>query len=260
MKQIYLIPNRHEMELLLPLAAEYDCAFEFSDFWALEVLDDRRKQEEIIEEYARVRTDFSKDTMHGAFLDVTIHSEDPLIREISRKRVRQSMEIAKRMGLRGVVFHTGLISGFRMEHYLLHWKKENQLFFQEIAEEYPTQQIFMENVFDDRPWELAELAKSMKMVGNFGVCLDYAHSAVSGCPQKTWMEMLAPYVRHMHINDNDLKRDLHKPVGKGKIDWTEFQRLTEQYRIDVSVLIEVDGYEAQKESLEYIHTNGILDK
>lgn len=67
-----------------------------------DILDDQQKQEEIIEYYAKYRTDFSQDTMHGAFLDVNIHSMDSRIREVSVQRVRQSMDIAERMGLRGV--------------------------------------------------------------------------------------------------------------------------------------------------------------
>ena len=161
MSRLFLIPDIQDMERMKQLAGEYDCAFEYNDFYAPEVLDDRRKQEEIIETYARYRSDFSQDTMHGAFLDVTIHSSDPLIREASILRVRQSMEIAKRMGVKGVVFHTGRLAGFRVEYYLKQWKEMNAHFFRELAEEFPKQQIYMENMFDDAPDVLAELVEEM---------------------------------------------------------------------------------------------------
>lgn len=258
MGQIFIIPDRSNINQSLALAREYDSAFEFNDFWRPEILDDWRKQEEIIEHYAKYRTDFSKDTMHGAFLDVTVHSEDTLIREASIKRVRQSMEIAKRMGLRGVVFHTGILRGFRVDYYLQHWKKENIRFFTELAEKYPNQEILMENMFDEVPQELAELGEAMKPVENFGICLDYAHGAVTRCPGEQWVQMLAPYIRHMHINDNDLKRDLHLPIGDGKIDWQEYDCLMQQYEVDATVLVEVKGYEAQKQSLEYLKKHHIF--
>lgn len=252
MGRIYVIPDREDLERSLALIREYDGAFEYNDFWQPQVLDDPGRQEELISFYAKRRTDFSGDTMHGAFLDVTIHSEDSLIREISEKRVYQSMDIAKRMGLRGVVFHTGILAGFRMEYYLKHWLTENVRFFTQLAEKYPDQEIFMENMFDEVPLELALLAEEMKPVKNFGICLDYAHGAVTSCPGQQWVERLAPYIRHMHINDNDTKSDLHLPVGDGQIDWQEYHRLMHQYQVDASVLIEVKGYEAQKKSLEYL--------
>ncbi|MBO5293380.1 MAG: TIM barrel protein [Lachnospiraceae bacterium] len=258
MGQVYLIPDSMGVEQSVSLLREYGGAFEYNDFWRAEVLEDRQKQEKIIEHYAKFRTDFSQDTMHGAFLDVTVHSEDSLIREISRRRICQSMDIAKRMGLRGVVFHTGLLGGFRVKYYLEHWKKENAAFFAEMAERYPDQEIFMENMFDGVPDELAWLGERLREVGNFGVCLDYAHGMVTDCEPESWVQRLAPYIRHIHINDNDLRNDLHQPVGEGKIDWFKFEQLMQQYDIASTVLVEVKGYEAQKKSLEYLKKHHIF--
>lgn len=257
MTKLYLTPDIRDVERSVRLAEEYGCAFEFSDFYAPAVLDDPKKQEEIIGYYARHHSDFSDDTMHGAFLDVTLHSSDPRIREISELRVRQSMEIAKRMGLKGVVFHTGRLANFRVDFYLRQWREMNRRFFERLAEEYPDQQIYMENMFDEAPDVMAELAEQMRAVEKFGICLDYAHAALTDCPGEEWVETLAPYIRHMHINDNDLKNDLHLPVGEGKIDWKKFDEIVRAYQADVTVLVEVSGYEAQKKSLEYMKQHGI---
>ncbi|MCM1087423.1 MAG: sugar phosphate isomerase/epimerase [Muribaculaceae bacterium] len=262
MRKWYLVPDREDMERENLLAKEYGCFYEFNDFYAPAVLDDVRRQEEIIDHYARYRSDFSQDMMHGAFLDITVHSSDTLIREASMLRVRQSMEIAKRMGLRGVIFHTGRLGGFRAESYLRQWQEMNARFFTRLAEEYPGQQIYMENMFDEAPDVLAALAGQLKEVDNFGVCLDYAHASLQREPLEMWVKTLAPYIRHLHVNDNDLKNDLHKPMGTGRIDWQLFGKLMENYQVDASMLIEVKGYEAQKESLTYMrqHETYPVDK
>ena len=257
MNQLYLVPDIQDIEHSVRLAEEYSCAFEYNDFYSPAVLDAPEKQEEIIAHYRKYRSDFSKDTMHGAFLDVTIHSSDSRIREVSMLRIRQSMEIAKELGLRGVVFHTGRLAGFRVDYYLSQWKEQNAVFFRKLSEEYPEQQIYMENMFDEAPDVMAELAEQMSAVENFGICLDYAHAALTDCPGREWVENLAPYIRHMHINDNDLKNDLHLPVGEGKIDWKKFDEIIRAYQADVTVLVEVSGYEAQKKSLEYMKQHGI---
>lgn len=257
MGRLYLIPDIQDIDRIRQLAGAYDCGFEYNDFYDPQVLDDRRKQEEIIEAYAKYRSDFSQDTLHGAFLDVTIHSSDPLIREASMLRVRQTMEIAKRMGVKGVIFHTGRLAGFRVEYYLKQWKEMNASIFGKLAEEFPQQQIYLENMFDEAPDVLAELAEEMKDTVNFGVCLDYAHAALTNCSEQEWVETLAPYIRHMHINDNDLKNDLHRTVGTGLIDWQNFDRLMRKNSVQSTVLIEVKGYEAQKNSLEYMQQLGI---
>lgn len=257
MSRAYIIPDRSDIEKSLQLAKENDCAFEYNDFFLPEVLDDPKKQEEIIEFYAKYRSDFSKDTMHGAFLDVTIHSTDPLIRKASELRIHQSMEIAKRMGLKGVVFHTGKLAGFNVESYLKLWHETNLRFFTELAEAYPAQQIYMENMFDDSPDVMAKLAEAMKEIPNFGLCLDYAHAALTEYPLAGWVKTLAPYILHMHVNDNDLKDDLHQPVGEGKIDWQMYHHLMQEYQVEATVLVEVKGADRQKHSMEYMKKQGI---
>lgn len=267
MSKLYLVPDRKDMERMCALAAEYGCAFEYNDFYMPKVMDDAGEQEEIIADYRKYKEEFfenrfservfSMDTMHGAFLDVTIHSEDPIFVNASKLRIRQSMEVAKNMGLKGVVFHTGRLAGFRAPNYLRNWRDRNAAFFTEIALQYPEQQIYMENMFDEAPDILAGLAEKMRDVRNFGVCLDYAHAMLSKCSGREWIETLAPYIRHMHINDNDRQSDLHLAVGTGQVDWQEFDRLIRQYRVEASVLVEVNGYEAQKESLQYMKRHGI---
>ena len=257
MSKLYLVPDRADLDRVCSLAEEYGCAFEYNEFYIPDTMDDPGRQEEIIAGYGKYKKDFSMDTMHGAFLDVTIHSDDSLIRDASMLRVRQSMEIAKRMGLKGVVFHTGRLAGFRAAAYLKNWCDRNVTFFTEIACQYPEQQIFMENMFDEAPDIMAGMAERMQNVGNFGICLDYAHAMLSRCSGQEWIETLAPYIRHIHINDNDLENDLHLAVGSGKMDWHEFDRLIRQYQIKAPVLVEVNGYQAQKESLEYMKRHGI---
>lgn len=257
MKGLYLIPDKVNLEQSIQLLKECQGAFEYNDFFLPSVLDDKKKQMEIIESYSKVRTDFSNDTMHGAFLDVTVHSTDERIREISKFRVRQSMDIAKEMGLRGVVFHTNRIYGFRDAIYLNNWRDANKRFFAEMCDAYPNQQILMENMFDEGPDVLRDLAEEMKEYTNFGICLDYAHAVLSGTDTEEWMKELAPFIKHMHINDNDLKNDLHQAVGTGQVDWSKFQQQMQKNQIQASILIEVSGTEKQKKSLDFMRGCGL---
>ena len=257
MKKLHFIPDKLNIEESIQMIEQYHAAYEYNDFFLPDVLDDKKRQMEIIDFYAKIRNCFADDTMHGAFLDVTIHSVDKKIKEISELRVRQSMDIAKEMGLRGVVFHTNRLYGFRDEVYLKNWKATNKKFFASICEEYPNQEIYIENMFDESPDILRGLAEEMTEYDNFGVCLDYAHGVISDTKAIEWIKELAPYIKHMHINDNDLKNDLHQAVGMGKIDWKEFHQAIEAYQIDASILIEVTGIEKQKKSLEYMNKNGM---
>lgn len=252
MKQLLLIPDRDRIKESLELAERYHAGFEYNDFYAPDVLDDPGEVDRRVAFYQSLDRDRSRDTMHGAFLDITIHSQDRMIREASMQRIRQSMEIAARLGVRGVVFHTGRLAGFRVDYYIRHWKETNEAFFREMLKEYPEQEIYMENMFDESPDILRELAEDMKDETRFGICLDYAHAALTTYSGEDWLEMLAPYVKHMHINDNDFISDLHLAVGEGKINWDLYERLMWQYGVNASVLVEVKDLELQRRSLEYM--------
>lgn len=256
--ELYLIPDPQHLGESLALAAQYRANFEYNDFYNIGLLDDPAVCRARMRLYQETGRDMSRDTMHGAFLDVTVHSDDPLIREVSEKRVRQSMDIAREMGLRGVVFHTGTIPNFRTDFYEKNWLDRNQAFWTKIAGEYPKTEIFMENMFDMEPRLLAALARAMRDVPTFGVCFDYAHARVFGGDPGPWVEALAPYIRHMHINDNDGKQDLHAAVGKGTTDWELYNQHLRQHRVNATILLETANLDRQRASLRYMTEHKII--
>lgn len=257
MKSVYIIPKRDNIEESLHLSKEYNAYFEYNDFFIPAILDDEEKKRELIEFYKNLPRDRSKDTLHGAFLDVTLHSSDARIREVSELRVRQSMDIAKELGIRGVVFHTNMIANFKEEAYMKNWVRTNAAFYKKVLAEYPGIYVFVENMFDFDPDMLVELAKELKEELYFGVCLDYAHATISKVPAQEWIKVLKPYIKHIHINDNDLKNDLHKPLGLGDIDYKLFTKLISENGMESSVLVEVSQIEDQIISLEYMKKEGI---
>lgn len=254
---IYIIPDRQNIEKSLSIAKKWNTFFEYNDFFMPDVLDNQKMVQERIDFYKSLDRDRTWDTMHGAFLDVTIHSSDSLIREISMKRIRQSMDIASELGIRGVVFHTNIISNFSQESYHQQWLEKNECFWRMILKEYPSLNVFIENMFDYTPDAIVTLAEHMKDNSRFGLCYDYAHACVFGDNVENWTSRIAPYVKHMHINDNDLKKDLHQTIGEGSIDWKYFGELMIKYHIQSSVLIEISSFEKQEYSLEYMKNKRI---
>ncbi|MDO4501036.1 MAG: sugar phosphate isomerase/epimerase family protein [Erysipelotrichaceae bacterium] len=251
MKNLYIIPDMANIEESCRLADEYNLAFEYNDFFKPAVLKDDELIKEKIAFYKNLKRDRSSDTLHGAFYDITIHSDDPDIYEISKKRIVKCMEIAKELGVKGVIFHTNFIANFKEDFYKRGWLIKNEQFFRELANKYQDIDIYMENMFDDEADLLAELAKQLSDLKNFGVCFDVAHERVFGI--KDFKEQLKPYTRHMHINDNNGLSDQHKPVGEGIVDWKAYSDFASE--VKPSVLIEVTSIEGQKKSIEFLKNN-----
>lgn len=247
-----IIPDAGNIEPAIELSKEYKVNWEYNDFTEPQIYDDKAKVDELIEFYRGIDRDRSQDTMHGAFLGLDLAAMDDTLRERSRQLMAQSVEITDRLGIKGVVFHTGLIGQLRVDYYLKNWLDNAVEFWTEQCERYPSITIFVENSFEQEPDILVELMQRMKGVKNFMLCLDYGHAALTSTPLEIWVEKLGPYIGHMHLNDNDLKDDLHLVPGTGKIDFVKWQRLMMDNRIDTSVLLELRGYPRIEQAVRYM--------
>ncbi len=252
MCELYCIPRLQQMEDYLAYSEKYQMGFEYNDFFLPALLDDESETKRLIKKYLSFGRDCSKDTLHGAFFDICVNSSDSRIFQVSDSRVRQSMEIARKMGLRAVIFHTNYIVNFRLQGYLETWLMRNEEYWRRILRDYPQQDIFLENMFDDAPGLLGKLAAKMADEPRFSVCLDTAHAFISGSSLENWMKELKPYVSHVHMNDNDGKEDLHLAVGSGCFPWEDYNAWMNSFEKKPSVLIEVGGFADLKKSVEYM--------
>lgn len=245
------IPEYQYAEEWAEISAKYNLAFEYNEFFNPLLLEDKNKLEEILHIYESLGRDTSKDTLHGAFLDITVSSSDPLIKKISDYRVRQSFDIASRLNVRGVVFHTNYLTDFKSKPYRDRWVHENTLYWQEICSEYGNLCVFIENMFDDTPELLCRLAENLTDSKNFGVCLDLAHAHLSKVSLSGWIDSLKKYIKHIHINDNYGEEDQHLAVGKGNIDWSILNN-PDLTRNNPSILLEVSGKDKVLDSYQYL--------
>lgn len=257
MGKLYCIPSLQDIGNYLGFVEKYNACFEYNDFFVTKLLDDSFVLDKVIKQYMAVRHNRSSDTMHGAFLDICVNSEDSKIFEASDYRVRQCMDIAVKMGLKAVVFHTNYIANFKLRSYLDSWIERNEEYWRHILRDYSGQQVYIENMFDDSPVMLKSLAERMADEPRFGVCLDVAHACISGSPAAGWYNAMSPYVKHIHINDNDGVEDLHSPVGTGIIKWDKFNSWCRELGREPSVLVETRGYGHLLESVEYMEKNNI---
>lgn len=246
-----IIPEYEQREAFAAMAKQYHAAFEYNDFYLPEVYENEEEVNRRVKGYCELDRDRSNDMLHGAFLDVVASSDDEVIAEYSKKRMRHSMEIAKRLGIRGVVFHSGLVRGVAAPQYLENWVSRQSSFIRELLAEFPKLELCMENTQEETPELLLRLKECLWDCPRFSLCLDYAHANLSGTRPEFWVRQMGQNIGHFHINDNDGRLDLHQVPGEGCIDWRSFETLTKELE-NVSVLIEINGLEKQKKALEYL--------
>lgn len=257
MKQVLIIPNRENLEQCVAFAKKHGLGFEYNDFFAPSLLDDAKRLEEVIQLYRQSGVP-EYCTVHGAFFDVIPCSVDEKVKEISIQRIEASIEVAKRIGAKAVVFHTNYNPFLNSKEYVDKWIEDNISFWSSVLEKHRDMQIYLENMFDTTPDILEALSKTLCKYPNYGVCFDYAHASISKTAPDIWAKQLGRFVKHVHINDNDLVSDLHLAWGNGKINRKDFYALYEAYMPNASILIETSCIEDSKESLEQMKQEGFL--
>jgi sugar phosphate isomerase/epimerase len=189
---------------------------------------------------------------HAAFKDLAVHSGDALIANISRQRILEDLRMATRLGCQKVVFHTGFNPLVPAVRYRDEFMRIHAEFWPRMAAAFPDVQICLENQWEPDP---AIFVKLMEHISHpsVRVCLDVAHAhAYSTCSVANWMRVLAPFIGHMHWNDNLGDTDSHMAVGDGSIDWRDVLLQTAGRGDKVSVVLELASIKEIEKSMAHL--------
>ena len=249
----HVIPKLSELDKYLEISNKYNLGFEYNEFFNPNILDSL-DLDKIIEDYKRLNR--KNDTLHGVFYDICLDSVDEKIAKISYERVKSSLEIATKLNCKGVVFHTNYITWMKSKAYQKRWVEKNKEVYLKLIDEYPNLEIYVENMFDLDPYLLRDLMDSINHE-RIGVCLDVAHASISKVDIKIWFDVLKKYIKHIHINDNDLIEDSHQELGTGKINYKKVFKYINELN-DVSILIEISDFDKTLNSIHYLENNKLL--
>ena len=194
------------------LARRYGIGYEVTAFCVAAALEDGAAAAAAERETADIRRLW----LHAPFAELHPCAIDPLVRDVALRRYRQTIAMARRLGITRVVIHDGFVPFV----YFPEWFVEQSVDFWRgfLPEVPPDMTIALENVMDDSPDMLAAIMEGVDDP-RLGVCLDVGHAntTVSKTPPMDWITPLAPWLRHVHIHNNFGDWDLHNPLGEGNI-------------------------------------------
>ena len=154
--------------------------------------------------------------LHAPFAELHPGAIDPLVRKTARRRYRETMAVARHLGIRHIVIHDGYVPMVYFPEWFI---DQSVLFWQDFLREVPADMtLALENVMDEDPRLLRAVLEAVddpRLV----CCWDVGHAntRVSALPPGEWIAPLAPWLRHVHIHNNDGDWDLHAPLGQGSI-------------------------------------------
>lgn len=202
---------------------------------------------------------------HLPFLDLSLASLDDLVLEASRERLNRGFALARTYGVDHMVGHPGYNAEMHGA-YPDEWERRSRDTWIEALQSWPDHPpLFLENTFDAGPEPLAALVADLQAadVGPVGVCFDIGHwhGLVGGRGEKDlerWLQVLGPYIGHLHLHDNDGSGDQHLAMGRGDIPWEFFFSWLKNNDIAPSITLEPHTEEDFRGSLDYLSRNSEL--
>ena len=194
------------------LARELGLGLEMADFTYAPMMED-------LERVAAARgkmEGISALFFHGPFAELCPCAIDPKVRRVSMDRVVQAAELAEGLGISRILFHGGFIP---LVYFPEWYVEQSVLFWKEALERIPKgMTLVVENVMEPGPETLVQIAKGVNDP-RLGLCLDVGHAntIISKTKPLDWVEPMAPYLRHVHLHDNEGNMDTHSPLGQGEI-------------------------------------------
>jgi sugar phosphate isomerase/epimerase len=168
--------------------------------------------------------------IHGPFWGFSIACQDPDIRTVVQKRMRQGLEAARIIGATQMVIHSPFTTwsynnldkdpGARdqlTEH--CHATLGDAV---KVAEDSGIT-LVIENIEDKDPMDRVRLAQSFSSPA-VAVSIDtghahYAHGTTGAPPVDYYVTAAGEHLRHVHVQDADGYADRHWPPGKGTVNW-----------------------------------------
>jgi len=152
-------------------------------------------------------------SLHGAFLDLNPASPDKKIRDVTTDRYIHSINIAKEINAKYIVFHSQLNPGIK-DPVAKEIKLIRQLtFWESILNEINNTNIIilLENVYEDNPYDLLELVSRINS-NQVKVCLDTGHALLnSQLSLDVWINVLKDNLEYIHFHWNNGTYDTHEP-------------------------------------------------
>jgi len=165
---------------------------------------------------------------HAPFAELCPAAIDPAVRRITAQRYRQAIATAADLGIHRIVIHGGFIP---LVYFPQWFVEQSVVFWREFLLDAPDNiTIALENVMEPEPELLTQIVCQVDDP-RLGLCLDVGHAntGASKVPPLSWIDPMAPWLRHVHLHNNDTRWDTHNALGDGTVPMEQvLDRLLEQ--------------------------------
>ncbi len=190
-------------------------------------------------------------TLHSPFYDLVPGGMDKKILKATRQRLRETFELIPVFDPVSIVCHTGY-DRKRYHEVQEDWLETSLDTWAPLVKHLQGTRttLVLENVYEKTPRILLKLLNQLD-ADKVGFCFDTGHMNVfSETSMKDWLDALGPFLKQVHLHDNEGISDDHLAIGAGRIDFECLFNYVEQYRLSPIITVEAHKEKWLWQSLE----------
>ncbi len=163
-------------------------------------------------------------SVHLPFHDLQPGSLDDLILQATRDRLKKSLDMAVLYQPKYLVGHANFIPIY--SNIFSKWLGRAAETWRQVLRAWTgNAPLYLENVRENDPRPLSDLLSELSEYRAY-FCFDLGHWSSYGGGSHyqnmtAWIQTMGPFLRHMHLHDNDGIADQHLGLGQGEIPWFE---------------------------------------
>ncbi|MDR2623004.1 MAG: sugar phosphate isomerase/epimerase [Methanobrevibacter sp.] len=193
-----------------------------------------------------------KYSIHAPTTDINLASLNKTIQRASISEIEKSIKMANELDADIVVVHPGGFSflGEPCERKILNRSRKSLEICRDYGKEYGVTPV-VENMPNNEGfiyrdvYSLNDLLNELEM----DMALDTGHAFTNGFKEE---ELYFDIVKHVHLSDNFGDRDLHLPLGKGKIDFERIVTKFKEKSYDGIFILEINDKNMIVDNMEYL--------
>lgn len=252
--EIYLAGSiKGKFDETITLANEQKFNLEICQFADPALLDSNYKQ--LLDNYKKSLKKYDgKITTHGSFMDLNPASKDQRIVEITKKRYKKNIEVAKELNASTIVFHSGYNGLVKNSVYKYKFIEKTIDFWKTYIKNFENTGIIaaLENTYEEKPEILLEIIKEVNSP-NLKYCIDTGHVNInSRIPLDEWIEATGTYLHHMHLHNNNGDFDDHASLKSGTLNFEKMVDTLNKLNLNPNLVLEIFDFKDAMKSFEYI--------
>ena len=198
------------------------------DFVDLFLEEDRAVPEKIdVEKVKKLLQKYKLDVIGHTAWYLPIGSPIKSMREASVLEAKRYFEVFSKLNVKYVTIHANWPPGTFSTKEGVKFQVETLKKLVTVAKEYNLELVY--ESIDTEKDDIKSVSEILKKVSGLYLHIDIGHVNLFGRKPEQFIKKFHKKLKHIHLHDNDGNRDLHIPMGTGKIDWKNLIKILKKY-------------------------------